>query len=232
MHYLIEKYKFILRTAIYAGLYFYASAGLAYDVTVKTDTGAGSADIAERVEYRIDDGDCHISWFTSRRKSDQQLVLSVTRNCPLSFEDQADYHEEILERITQDIPIAQFTSLNWESFSYQNDNSWIIAVALGSDRSKIYKDYRQNYPRAKINDINQVFVEIANEQRPYEPLALLFHEYDVTLVLTSVEKVFSSRADKLPFYEDLVEHSVGRNAYVIYDAGMTYFRLIPWQRVY
>jgi len=232
MNYLIEKYKFIIQTGLYAGLCLLASGGFGYDVTVKADAGADSAEIAARVEYRVDDGDCHISWLTTRRKSDQQLLLSASQNCPLSFEDQADYHAEILERINQDIPIAYFTSLTWGSFSYQNDDSWIIAMALGSDRSRTYKDYRQNFPHAAVNDINQIFVEIANDKRPYEPLALLFHDYDVTLVLTGVEKVFSSRADKLPFYEDLAEHSVGRNAHVIYNAGVNYFRLVPWQREY
>jgi hypothetical protein len=37
--------------------------------------------------------------------------------------------------------------------------------------------------------------------------------------------VFTSRADKLPFYDDLREHSIGQHVHVIYDAGLTYFKL-------
>ncbi len=194
----------------------------AYEVTVKAD-----AHDSARMEYHISDDGCEISWFTTQQQTDKKFTLAVTRTCPRSFAAQADYHEAILERINQDIPVAQFSSLSWGGFSYQDDFSWVLPLALASEKSAAYLDYRQHYPHAKVNDINQIFVEIANQVRPFEPLAELFNEYNKTLVLDGVEKVLSARAGKLPFYADLREHKVGEHARVIYDAGMTYFHILP-----
>lgn len=200
---------------------FYTSS-YAYEVTVKTDAHDPS-----RMEYSISDDGCEISWFTTQQKTDKKFVLAVTRACSLSFTEQADYHEAILERINKDIPVGQFSVLSWGGFSYHEDFSWVLPLALASEQSATYLDYRQHYPHARINDINQIFVEIANQVRPFEPLAELFNEYNRTLALDGVEKVFSAKAGKLPFYADLREQKVGQHARVIYDAGMTYFHILP-----
>lgn len=194
----------------------------AADVTVKADPNDAS-----RIEYFIQDDDCRISWFVNRQKPDNKSFLSMTQQCPHSFADQVDLHEDILEKINKDFSLTGFTSLQWGMFTYHNDNSWVIPIALASDKSDTYFDYRKNYPHAKVNDLNQIFIELANSTHAYQPLADLFREYNLTLVLKEAEKVFTSRADKLTFYPELRDQSVGQHARIMYDAGMTWFQIIP-----
>jgi hypothetical protein len=202
----------------------------AYEVKVQADTNAaGSANKLSDVAYSIQDGDCLIRWNAIQLKADNKRMLKVYRQCDKSFEAQAGYHEDILARINKDTPIASFTSVSWGGFRYKNDDSWVIPIAVASDRSDTYHDYRENYPMARVNNINQIFVELANQTRSYQPLAKLFEDYNLSLTLEAVEKVFASKAGKLPFYEDLREKRIGKYASVIYDAGMCDFRLAPLQ---
>ena len=203
----------------------------AYEVNVQADANAaGAADQLSDVAYSIQDGDCLIRYNAIQLKTDNKRILKVYRQCDKSFEDQAGYHEDILARINKDIPIASFDSVSWSGFRYKNDDSWVIPIALAADRSATYQDYRLHYPIARVNDINQIFVEVANESGAYRPLAHLFEDYNVTLTLDAVEKVFASKAGKLPFYDDLKDiRKIGRHTNLIYDAGMCYFRLVPRQ---
>ena len=221
------KYSSLLSLVISLGLVFPV---FAYEVSVHADeTTAGSADKVSDVAYEIKDNDCLIRWNAAQFKRDEKRVLTVYRQCEKSFVEQADYHEAILERINLDVPITSFNSLSWGGFSYKDDHSWVLPIAVASDRSKSYLDYRQNYPYAKVNNINQIFVELANETHAYQPLADLFDEFGLTLILHSVEKVFTSKAGKLSFYDDLRDHKVGQHARVIYDVGSSYFLMAPVQ---
>ena len=201
----------------------------AYEVNVQADANAaGAADQLSDVAYSIQDGDCLIRYNAIQLKTDNKRVLKVYRQCDKSFEDQAGYHEDILARINKDIPIASFDTVSWGGFRYKDDYSWVILIALAADRSATYQDYRLHYPIARVNDINQIFVEVTNESRAYQPLANLFGDYNVTLTLDAVEKVFATQAGKLPFYDDLKDkRKIGRHTNLIYDAGMCYFRLVP-----
>ena len=201
----------------------------AYEVSVEPEVhAAGAAEKLSDVAYSIKDDDCLIRYNAIQLKADNKRVLHVHRRCDRSFEAQAGYHEDILRRINQDIPIASFASLNWGGFSFKDDYSWVIPIALASDSSATYQDYRQNYPFAKVNNINQIFVELANQSRAYQPLADLFADYDIALSLDAVEKVFAAKAGKLPFYDELTDkRRIGKHVNVIYDAGMSYFRLVP-----
>lgn len=96
-----------------------------------------------------------------------------------------------------------------------------------SRRQASIQDYRDHFPYAKVNDVNKIFVEIANESHAYQPLADLLYAYDMTLTLDSVEKVSVSKAGKLPFYDDIKDKRIGKNANVIYDAGVCNFRMAP-----
>ena len=190
----------------------------------------GAADLLSDVAYSVKDGDCLIRYNAIQLKTDNKRILKVYRQCDKSFEDQADYHEDILARINKDIPIASFDTVSWGGFRYKDDYSWVIPIALAAERSATYQDYRLHYPIARVNDINQIFVEVANESRAYQPLANLFEDYNVTLTLDAVEKVFATQAGKLPFYDDLREkRKIGKHVFLIYDAGMCYFRLVPLQ---
>ena len=218
------KWLFLL---LLAGLIWHSPLQAA---EVKVQAEVSAADQVSNVAYSIQDGDCLIRYNAIQHKADNRRMLKVYRQCDKSFEAQAGYHEDILERINKDIPIASFASVSWGGFRYKGDDSWVIPIALAADRSDTYQDYRLHYPSARVNNINQIFVEVVNESRAYRPLAHLFEGYNVTLTLDAVEKVFASQAGKLPFYGELNDkRNIGKHAFLIYDAGMCYFRVVPRQ---
>ena len=177
--------------------------------------------------YVIERPGCRIQWNAVEPKDKEQWYLSVKQQCNLDFEDQASIHEAILEHIAKQIPLRRFDTLHWGRFTYEQDYSWSIPIVLASYNSPEYTNYRRYYPNAKYNDINAIFGALANKARAYQPLADIFADFNMAIRLDSVEKVFTAKAGKLPFYQELTEHEVSRTARVMYDVGVSYFSLLP-----
>ena len=176
--------------------------------------------------FVVESKGCRIQWNVVEMKEEgSKKQLSVRRDCPISFSEQVRYHRAILQEIFSKWPIADFDSLSWGSFGDAADWSWNLPVAIASSKSKEYKDYKANYPNSKVKSINAIFVKLANETTAYRDLQRLIQEFGADIELSSVEKVFVSEAQQLPFYHLLRDHGITGKSRLIYDVAFSYFKI-------
>jgi len=169
---------------------------------------------------------CRIQWnVVEFKKPRERKYLSVRKNCFIPFSEQAHIHKAILEIIFSKWPIIDFDSISWGSFGDNSDWSWNIPIAIASSKSEEYRDYRMNYPNSKITSINDIFIRLANEAIAYHDLKQLFQEFDADIELSGVEKVFVSKAKDLPFYPVLKNTGIRSNMRLIYNVGLSYFKI-------
>lgn len=169
---------------------------------------------------------CRIQWNAVEMKEPaEKRHLSVRRNCPIPFSEQVPIHRAILKELFSQWPIGEFDTISWGNFGDPADWSWNIPIAIASDKSKEYRDYRKNYPKTRFWNLNGIFVKLANETKSYRDLQLLIQEFGADIDLLSVEKVLSQRAKDIPFYPELKKQNISSKTRLIYDAGFTYFRI-------
>jgi hypothetical protein len=186
------------------------SAGWAYK---KSDY----AFVVETKEYRI-------QWNAIEMKEPgKKKLLSVRRNCAIPFSEQVRIHQAILAEIFSKWTASEFGTISWGSFANSSDWSWNIPIAIASSRSSEYKAYRAKRPKAK--NINDIFVQLANETMAYNDLRQIIRAFGIDIELSSVEKVFVSTAKELPFHATLNASGISAKEKVIYDVAFSYFKI-------
>ncbi len=187
---------------------------------------SGWADKISDYAFVVEIKGCRIQWNAVEMKEPaEKRHLSVRRDCPITISEQVPLHRAILKEIFSRWPIGEFDTISWGNFGDPADWSWNIPIAIASDKSKEYGDYRKNYPKTRFWNLNGIFVKLANETRSYRDLQLLIQEFGADIELLSVEKVLSQRAKDIPFYPELKKQNISGKTRLIYDAGFTYFRI-------
>lgn len=201
-----------------------------FDVQIYTDTqSAGWAYKTNDEAFVIQQDNCRIQWNVIQYKNEEKKRhIEVRKKCALALADQVPMHRAILKKIVSNWPLSTFESLSWGRLSQPPDWSWCVPIAVASSQSAVYADYQKNYPNSKITSLNALFVQLANETQAYKNLQQVFHSFSADIKLTSVEKVFAMKVKELPapFASQLKRHGVGEDNRVIYDVGMSYFKII------
>lgn len=200
--------------------------------TVQTFADTQSAGWAYKTSdqaFVVEKDGCRIQWNVIHYKNEgKKRHIEVRKTCSLPLKNQVPMHRAILKKIISKWPLSNFESLNWGRFSQPPDWSWCVPIAVASRQSAVYADYRQNYPNSKITSLNALFVQLANETQAYKDLQQVFYPYGANIELTGVEKVFAMKVKELPthFASVLKRQGVGEDNRVIYDVGMSYFKIV------
>ena len=177
---------------------------------------------------KASNSNCTINWHiskTSNINGKRRLDVRYEKYENNSFIATKDLHRAILKEIFKRWKAEEFDSLIWGPFSKDKDYSWCVPIAVASANSPEYQDYKKNYPQSKMESTNSIFVKLANKTKPYKELNNLFNEFGARIELKSVEKVFSKKVSDLPFKAELNKKGISDNERVLYDAGMTYFKI-------
>jgi len=178
--------------------------------------------------YEAESNGCKIIWSLAYPTKDKKRFgLKMTnKECSLTFEKALPIHKAILKKIFQENKIENGT-LFWSGFDPKTvgDWSWAIPIAMASNDSNDWQNWRKNYPNVDKSS-NQIFIEITNSVNAYAPLKILFKDYGYDLKLSSVEKVFAQRAKDLKFYDELKAKGIKGNPKLTYDVGVSYFEFI------
>lgn len=181
--------------------------------------------------YLLEKDGCSISWEVSVDRDNKKITLRARRpigvECKISFVKQLPLHRKILNEIFKDWNKNQFSTLSiGPLYRAEPAGTWNVRIAMASSESSDWIDWRKNYPNhSSGKSVNQIFVELANQADVYRELNSLFKEFGLKIKLNSVEKVFSGKANDLPFSQELKSKGLKGNPRLIYDAGMIYFSI-------
>ena len=180
--------------------------------------------------FVAEERECKVSYRVSQFKdTSHKTAISVKRDCNRPFTKQIPLHKALLEKIFATYPNEEWGSLSWGSFVIKHNHevvdwSWSLPIARASANSKEYREYRFKYPNTPYN-INHIFVKLANETLAYRELKTIFNELGYDITLSSVEKVFTSKAKNYKLYSVLKKDGVKPKQRLIYDIGMSYFKI-------
>lgn len=194
-------------------------------VEVKSDPySIGSLNFSDT--YEAKDSKCGVKWELKGNASEASYSLwlkyDYKKRCS-SFKTQISEHKLILSKIFSQKSVTNLKYVNTPSFHIVEPSyKWNQKIAVVSLKSKLWKDYVENYPNHKSGrSSNSMFIEFANQVNASEAFLKLFEYYSVSLKLTSVEKVFVQKVLKLPFKID----AVASKQKVMYDAGVMYYEV-------
>jgi len=191
----------------------------------KDTASAGWAFKEDDTAFVAQKGGIKIQWNVVSYKDRKKKSLEGRKAPVVPFSQQAEMHRAILRAIFNHWPPEAFDQINWGGFGDPSDWSWCVPIAAASARSAAYDDYKQNYPHSRLTSLNALFVQLAEETRAFEPLEALFAPFGAHLTLSGVEKVFTRKAEELAFYAELKEQGIAGATRVIYDVGMSWFKL-------
>ena len=184
--------------------------------------------------YSLEKDGCVICWEVNfhRDKEDKNITLRTREpigvKCTYPFVKQIPLHRKIFNEIFKDWGKNHFRTLFIGPLSrLEPANTWNVRIAMASADSPDWADWCKNYPNHSIGkSTNQIFVELANKADVYRELVSLFKEFGLKIELNSVEKVFTGKANALPFSKELKSLGLEGNHRLIYDAGMLYFSIL------
>lgn len=183
-------------------------------------------------EYQLRRGECVLNWNVVEARDDGHLHLyqrshSESSGCPDHEVKVVGLNRKILKQILVDWDKSKITGLSMGSLDLiplRQDESLKLAVA--SDKSSDYLDYRKNYPNHKSRkSINAILVEIVNSEAIGQSLINLFGDLGLKVTLNSCEKVFAFKAQELPFSKKLPKTLLDQNKTLISGAGIYYFKV-------
>ncbi len=125
------------------------------------------------------------------------------------------------------IPEEYAVSLLTSSFHDDYSVDWSVKIALASNKSEEYAEFRENYPNVPNNSSNAILLKLSNESQCYAPLKELFNSLGYDISITGVEKVFAQEVKLLSFKEELLKTGLKPKNTVIYDAGRYTFSVEP-----
>ena len=170
-------------------------------------------------------GECKLSYSVSQSKDKKFKTSLFLRNkCHKPFIEQIPVHKALLEKIFTKYPKEKWATFAWGHFATKDNFSWTLPIARASIKSKEYRDYLLHYPNTPYN-INKIFVKLANETLAYKELQRIFNELRHDIKLTSVEKVFTTKAKNYELYSVLKKEGINPEQRLIYNVGMSYFRI-------
>lgn len=182
--------------------------------------------------YLLKKDGCSICWEVSMdRDKEKKITLRAKQpfgvKCTYPFVKQLPLHREIFIEIFKDWKKNRFHTLFLGPLNrVEPANTWNIRIAMASANSSEWIDWCKNYPNhSSGKTINRIFVELANQVDAYRELEGLFNEFGLKIELNAVEKVFSTKAKDLPFFQELKSKGLTGSRRLIYDAGMIYFSI-------
>lgn len=174
-------------------------------------------------EYKITSGnDNHKITYYLR---DSFIDIRYT-NCINKTDDYLEqFHRANLKELTTNFDMQQFNNISWGSFTRNGDYARSIPIAVLSNKSQLYQDYRENYPDSQLKYLNELFVDLANESNAYNDIKELFLEFNIKIKMKNVEKVFTAKVEQLPVRDKLILQGLNDGDRVIFDSGMIVFKI-------
>lgn len=155
--------------------------------------------------YTISDGDCTISWIAYGSELNKGVVKQ-SASCSAPLADQLPLLRKISEKFyTTDRFASAFHTLFWGGLvAERKPDSYEMParLALAAHRSA---DWDTEKGRPKNGDLNGFIKNLAIRESIYQELKVLFEHFHRNIELSSVEKVRVIKAEKLPFYDKLME---------------------------
>ncbi|MFH1977111.1 MAG: hypothetical protein ABIJ52_16435 [Pseudomonadota bacterium] len=175
------------------------------------------------VIYSISAGDCTIEWIA--RNSEIGVIKHRTR-CTVPLSQQLPLLTQICtEFFSKDKNTKEFRTLFWGRLtpdgSRSSSQELSLRLALAAHKSPGW-DVKRGKP--KNGDINGFVKDLANRANIYPELKELFERFHKSIKFSCAEKVLVSKAEKLPFFDQLKQHGIKASDKLPFDC-LTWFSI-------
>ncbi|PIU54809.1 MAG: hypothetical protein COS89_09045 [Deltaproteobacteria bacterium CG07_land_8_20_14_0_80_38_7] len=171
--------------------------------------------------YSIKLGSCNIDFTTYQKELDRDLI-SIHDTCSNMFlEQKISFFRDILKRIFKDEKGSNFNSIFYGDFFNNPELSEKLAIAAHED-----KGWNKRTGKAMSGDSNAFIEDLINTKQIYNNLELLFKEFNLSIKVSSVEKVLARRAYELSYYNSLQKQGIDKKEILPFHC-LTWFSIKP-----
>jgi len=173
--------------------------------------------------YSISAEDCKIEWIA---RNSEIGVISHKARCAMPLSQQLPLLTQICtEFFSKDKNARAFRTLFWGRLTPDGNKppsqELSLRLALAAHKSPGW-DIKRGRP--KNGDINGFVKDLANRADIYPELKELFKLFHKSINFSCAEKVLVSKAEKLPFFDELKQHGIKASDKLPFDC-MTWFSI-------
>lgn len=165
------------------------------EVTVETNALGDNSRVISA--YELKHNDCNVRWQTISTKEEKGLNVHLQNRtiCYLPFQEVANSHEAVLQRIQKDYSASTIKSISTGGLrTLQSDGAWNDIVGKAAAESPEYQDFRKNYPNHKSKlSSNEIFVKLLKSTQAHAPFKEMLKKAGLNFEVEGVEKVFNDK---------------------------------------
>jgi len=162
--------------------------------------------------YRITEGPCDISW-TVYHSQTNQGILQYRSRCTFPLGKQVQLISKILAKILQD----EGNSMKFHTLFLGRLNSSAEISARLVTMAEQSPGWDSQRGRPTSGGINQFIVKLANQAHLYDEWKEMFHRFNKSIEVSSVERVLVSKAGELPYFDQIKNQGIKATDKLPYD---------------